>query len=58
MNSTANIWDTSNDESDEEDSSSKYYTGYSENICYVLPQLWIEREEHINTDYSVTGWML
>ena len=31
---------------------------YSENICYVISNLWNKREEHINTDYAMTGWML
>ena len=31
---------------------------YSENICFVISNLWNKREEHINTDYAVTGWML
>ena len=30
---------------------------YSENICFVIYSLWNKREEHINTDYDVTGWM-
>ena len=29
-----------------------------ENICFVISNLWNKREEHINTDYAVTGWML
>ena len=31
---------------------------YSENICYVISNLWNKREEHINTNYAVTGRML
>ena len=31
---------------------------YSEDICFVISILWNERENHINTDYAVTGWML
>ena len=31
---------------------------YSENICFFVSNLWNKREEHINTDYAVTGWML
>ena len=46
------------DESDEEESISKNLTLYSENICFVISRLWNKREEHINTDYAVTGWML
>ena len=46
------------DESDEGESSSNGYTGYSENLCFVISKLWIERKKHINTDYAMTGWML
>ena len=46
------------DESDEEESISNYYTLYYENICFVISSLWNEREKHINIDYAVTGWML
>ena len=31
---------------------------YSENIFFVISNFWNKREEHINTDYAVTGWML
>ena len=31
---------------------------YTENICYVIFNLWHKREEHINTGYAVNGWML
>ena len=48
----------SDDESDEEESMSKYCTLYSENICFVISSLWNEREKHINTDYAVNGWIL
>ena len=48
----------SDEECDEEDSISNYCTLYSENICFVISILWNEREKHINTDYTVTGWML
>ena len=48
----------SDDKSDEEESTSKNLTLYYENICFVISSLWNKREEHINTDYSVTGWML
>ena len=27
-------------------------------MCFVISKLWNKREEHINTDYSVTGRML
>ena len=46
------------DESDEEESTSKNLTLYSENICFVIYSLCNKREEHSNTYYSVTGWML
>ena len=26
-------------------------------FCFVILNLWNEREKHINTDYAVTGWM-
>ena len=31
---------------------------YSENICFVISSLRNKWEEHINTDYAVTGCML
>ena len=31
---------------------------YSEHICFSISSLWNKREEHINTYYAVTGWML
>ena len=46
------------DKSDEGESISKNLTLYYENICFVISSLWNKREERINTDYSVTGWML
>ena len=58
VSSLANIWNTSDDESDEEDPILKDSVLYSENICFVISNLWNKREEHINTDYDVTGWML
>ena len=42
INSTANICNMSDDESDEEELSSNDYTDYSENICFVISKLWIE----------------
>ena len=56
--SPSNIWNESYDESDEENSISKYCTFYSGDICFVISRLWNKREKHINTDYAVTGWML
>ena len=44
--------------SDEEDPTSKDSILYSENICFIISSLCNKREEHINTDYAVTGWML
>ena len=41
----------SDDEIDEEESISNYF-------CFVLPNLWNERETHINNDYADTGCML
>ena len=49
--SPANIWNMSDDESDEEES-------ISNDICFFISSLWNERGKHINTDYAVTGWML
>ena len=46
------------DKSDEGESISKNLTLYSENICFVISRLWNKREEHINTEYSMAGWML
>ena len=48
----------SDDESDEEESTSNDFTLYSENICFFISILRNKREEHINTDYAVTGWIL
>ena len=56
--STANIWNISDDESNEEESISNDWTLYSENICFVISSLWNEREKHINTDYAINCWML
>ena len=42
-NSSANIWNMYDGESDEEDSSSNNYTDYSENICFVISKLWIDK---------------
>ena len=61
ISSYANIWNTSDDKSDDDEPTvptSKDSILYSENICYVISNLWNKREEHINTDYDVTGWML
>ena len=58
ISSQANIWNMPDDKGDEEESISKYLTLYSENICFFISSLWNKREEHINTDYAVTGWML
>ena len=48
----------SNDKIDEEKSISNDFTLFSENIYFVISSLWNKREEHVNTDYSMTGWML
>ena len=56
--SPANIWNISDDKSDEEESISNDCTLYSENICFGIFRLWNEREKHFNTDYALTGWML
>ena len=45
------------DESDEEKTISNYCTFYSDNICFVISNLWNQWEKYINTDYFVTGWM-
>ena len=58
ISSPVNIWNISDDESDEGESISNDCTLYSENICFVISRLWNVMEKHINTDYSVTGWML
>ena len=58
VSSLSNIWNTYDDESDEEEPTSKDSILYSENNCFVLSNLWNKREEYINTDYAVTGWML
>ena len=41
INSTSNIWNMSDDESDEEESSSKYYTDYLENLYFVISKFWV-----------------
>ena len=56
--SPANIWNMSDDKSDEEESILNDCTLYYENICFFISSLWNEREKHSNTDYAVTGWML
>ena len=58
ISSLANICNMSDDESDEEESISNNLTMYSENICFVISSLCNKREEHINTDYALNGWML
>ena len=57
ISSPANIWNESDDKSDEEESISNYCTSYSDNICFVISNLCNEREKHINTYYSVTGFI-
>ena len=46
-----NIWNESDDESDEGESISNYFTLYSDNACFVISNLCNEREKHVNTDY-------
>ena len=58
VSSLYSIWNTSDDESDEEEPTVKDSILYSENICFVISNLWNKRWEHINTNYAVTGWML
>ena len=41
--SPANIWNASDDESDEEESISNDCTLYSDNICFVVSNSWNER---------------
>ena len=53
-----NIWNESDDKSDEEESISKYCTFYSDSIFFVVSSFFNEREKHSNTDYAVTGWIL
>ena len=56
--SPANILNELDDKSDEEESISNDCTLYSDNICFVVSNLWNEREKRINTNYAVTGCML
>ena len=56
--SPTNIWNTSEDKSDEEESLSNDCTLCSDNICFVISNFWNEGNKHSNTDYTVTGWML
>ena len=56
--SQSNIWNKLDDQSDEEESISNDCTLYSDNICFIISNLWNEREKYINTDDAVTGWML
>ena len=58
ISSPDNIWNESDDESDKEELLSNDYTEYSDNICFVMSNLWNQIEIYINTDYAVTGWML
>ena len=58
ISSPANIWNESDDKSDEEESIPNYCTLYSENIYFVISNLCNEREKHINTYYAVTGCIL
>ena len=58
VSSLANIWNKSDDKSGEEEPKLKDSILYYENICFVISNLWNKREEHINTDYAVTGWIL
>ena len=58
ISSQANIWNISDDKSDEEESISNDCTLYSENICFFISSLCNEMEKRINTDYAVTGGML
>ena len=44
VSSLANIWNMSDDESDEEESTSKDSILYYENICFVISSLWNKRE--------------
>ena len=58
ISSPANIWNMSYDKNDEEESISNYCTLYSENICFVISNLWNEKERDIDIDYFVTGCIL
>ena len=58
ISSPASIWKISDDECDGEESISNDSTLYHENVCFAVSSLCNEREKHINTYYSVTGWML
>ena len=58
ISSPDNIRNMSDDKTDEEESISNDFILYYENIYFVISSLWNEKEKHINTDYSVTGWML
>ena len=61
ISSYANIWNTSDVESAEDEPTlptPKDSILYSEIICNVISNLWNKREEYINTNYAVTGWML
>ena len=58
ISSPANIWNMSDDEIDEEESSSNYYAEYSDNICFFVSKLCIEIEKHANADNTVTGCVL
>ena len=58
ISSPANIWNDSDDKSNEEYSITNDCTLYLENICFVISSLRNEGEKNINTDYTVTGCML
>ena len=58
ISSPANIWNGSDDKIDKEESISNYCTLYSDNICFVISNLWNEKERDIDIDYFVTGCIL
>ena len=58
ISSPANIWNIYDDESDEEESSSNDYNGFTDNICLIISKFWNERDKHINNDYDVNGCIL
>ena len=55
ISSPANIWNESDDDCNEEESLSNYYTEYSENICFVVSNLWNQREGGTCVSHTCVG---
>ena len=61
INSSANVRNLSDDESDEKqpfrsDHTESVHADYLENLGSFISNICMEMDKHINTDYYVTGW--